>query len=226
MTLYYTIVFALLMFEMALFLFFIIPLPHNPRRVIFTFISENKVVAQIQYWLKITFIFIIVLFVDSVNRVYRVQVELHDTMERAAKSGGTYVASFPQRNLGCQKLTLALPSSVVLGHERTEVQARKFYAQRNMYLCGFTLFLSLILNRTYVMIKDIIRLEERIRAYDSDKNLTVKPSDEVTALKKQLAAKDQDLQTLKKQSEQLHKSYNDLSDQYESNQVKESKKEK
>ncbi|ATY59485.1 BAP31 domain [Cordyceps militaris] len=218
MTLYYTIVFALLMFEMALFLFFIIPLPHNPRRVIFTFISENKVVAQIQYWLKITFIFIIVLFVDSVNRVYRVQVELHDTMERAAKSGGT--------NLGCQKLTLALPSSVVLGHERTEVQARKFYAQRNMYLCGFTLFLSLILNRTYVMIKDIIRLEERIRAYDSDKNLTVKPSDEVTALKKQLAAKDQDLQTLKKQSEQLHKSYNDLSDQYESNQVKESKKEK
>lgn len=204
MTLYYTIVFALLMFEMALFLFFIIPLPHNPRRVIFTFISENKVVAQIQYWLKITFIFIIVLFVDSVNRVYRVQVELHDTMERAAKSGGT----------------------VVLGHERTEVQARKFYAQRNMYLCGFTLFLSLILNRTYVMIKDIIRLEERIRAYDSDKNLTVKPSDEVTALKKQLAAKDQDLQTLKKQSEQLHKSYNELSDQYESNQVKESKKEK
>jgi hypothetical protein len=34
-----------------------------------------------------------------------------------------------------------------------EVQARKFYSQRNMYLCGFTLFLSLILNRTYMMVR-------------------------------------------------------------------------
>ncbi|KAM3431927.1 hypothetical protein MY4824_006835 [Beauveria thailandica] len=204
MTLYYTLVFALLMFEMALFMFLIVPLPHNARRAILTFVSENKTIGQIQYWLKITFVFILVLFVDSVNRVYRVQMELADSMEQAARGGGT----------------------VVLGHERTEVQARKFYAQRNMYLCGFTLFLSLILNRTYVMIKDIIRLEERVRAYDSDKNLTVKPSDEVAALKKQLAAKEQDLQTLKKQSEQLHKSYNDLGDQYEATQAKEAKKDK
>lgn len=32
--------------------------------------------AKIQYWLKITFIFILILFIDSVNRVYRVQLEL------------------------------------------------------------------------------------------------------------------------------------------------------
>ena len=44
-----------------------------------------------------------------------------------------------------------------MGHERMEVQARKFYSQRNMYLCGFTLFLSLILNRTYIMILDVLR---------------------------------------------------------------------
>lgn len=47
---------------------------------------------------------------------------------------------------------LKVSRSVVLGHERMEVQARKFYSQRNMYLCGFTLFLSLILNRTYMMV--------------------------------------------------------------------------
>ena len=46
-----------------------------------------------------------------------------------------------------------LPSrATVVGSERMEVQARKFYSQRNMYLCGFTLFLSLILNRTYMMV--------------------------------------------------------------------------
>ncbi|KAJ2979598.1 hypothetical protein NQ176_g3158 [Zarea fungicola] len=204
MTLYYSIVFALLMFEMALFMFLIVPLPLNIRRTIFTFISENKFIAKVQHWLKITFIFILILFLDSVNRVYRVQMELADSMKDAARGGGT----------------------VVLGHERTEVQARKFYAQRNMYLCGFTLFLSLILNRTYVMIKDIISLEEKVRAYESNKNTATKPSDEVTALKKQLELKDQDLQNLKKQSQQLHQSYNDLSDKYDATQASEGKKDK
>ena len=37
--------------------------------------------------MKITFIFILILFIDSVNRVYRVQVELAD----ANKNQGGYV---------------------------------------------------------------------------------------------------------------------------------------
>lgn len=64
------------------------------------------------------------------------------------------------------------PHSAVMGHERLEVQARKFYSQRNMYLCGFTLFLSLILNRTYVMIIEVMRLEDRVRAYEGTKGDT------------------------------------------------------
>src|SRR5690349_22379097 len=61
--------------------------------------------------------------------------------------------------------------SAVMGHERLEVQARKFYSQRNMYLCGFTLFLSLILNRTYIMILEVLRLEERVKMYEgTEKN--------------------------------------------------------
>lgn len=39
-----------------------------------------------QYWLKITFIFILILFIDSVNRVYRVQVELAAATENAGNS--------------------------------------------------------------------------------------------------------------------------------------------
>lgn len=48
---------------------------------------------------------------DSVNRVYRVQRELTDF----ANQGGRGQAS-------------------VMGSERSEVQARKFYSQRNMYV--------------------------------------------------------------------------------------------
>ncbi|KAF4125159.1 B-cell receptor-associated protein 31-like [Geosmithia morbida] len=182
MTLYFSLVFFLLVAEMALFMLLIVPLPFTAKRKIFTFVSESPVVAKIQYWMKICFVFILILFIDSVNRVYRVQLELVAASEAA----------------------------------------RKFYSQRNMYLCGFTLFLSLILNRTYVMILEVMRLEDRIRSYEGTKDDTKQSEKlavagepgEIAALKKELKKKDQDLATLKKQSEQLHESYNELSDKY------------
>ncbi|KAI3395092.1 hypothetical protein diail_1772 [Diaporthe ilicicola] len=194
MTLYYTLVFMLLMAEMALFMFLIIPMPFSLKRRVFTFISENPIVAKLQYGLKITFIFILILFIDSVNRVYRVQVELASVTENNAQA--------------------------IMGHERLEVQARKFYSQRNMYLCGFTLFLSLILNRTYIMILDVLRLEEKLKQYEgTDKNTkqSQKLSEaggagEIAGLKRQLAKKDQDIETLKKQASGLHREYNELAE--------------
>lgn len=100
-----------------------------------------------------------------------------------------------------------------------EVQARKFYSQRNMYLCGFTLFLSLILNRTYVMILDTLRLEEEVKSIQGDpkakKGTSLKDiggAGEVGSLKEQLAAKDRDMETLKKQVENMQKEYNNMGD--------------
>jgi len=108
-----------------------------------------------------------------------------------------------------------------------EVQARKFYSQRNMYLCGFTLFLSLILNRTYTMILDVLRLEEKLKKYegsskvggkDSEKLANAGNAGEIGRLKNELAAKDRDLETLKKQSAGLSKEYSDLSDKFATTQ--------
>ncbi|KAI4184231.1 MAG: hypothetical protein L6R41_004890 [Letrouitia leprolyta] len=199
MTLYYSLVFALLVLEMGIFMLLIVPLPYTMKRKLFTFISENPLVAKLQYGMKITFIFILILFVDSVNRVYRVQVELSN-----AKNQGGAAAS-------------------VAGSERMEVQARKFYSQRNMYLCGFTLFLSLILNRTYVMILDTLRLEEKVKQYEGDPKASGKQSEklanaggagEIGKLKNQLAQKDRELEAMKKQSEGLSREYNNLGDQF------------
>ena len=103
-----------------------------------------------------------------------------------------------------------------------EVQARKFYSQRNMYLCGFTLFLSLILNRTYVMILDVLRLEQEVKDLKGEKPGSDKTASklgeagglgEISQLKKQLAQKDRDIETLKKQSQGLSNEYNRLGDQ-------------
>lgn len=103
-----------------------------------------------------------------------------------------------------------------------EVQARKFYSQRNMYLCGFTLFLSLILNRTYVMILDVLRLEQEVQELKGKKPSNDKTGTklgeagelgEIGRLRKQLAEKDRDIETLKKQSKGLSNEYNRLGDQ-------------
>ena len=124
------------------------------------------------------------------------------------------------------KLTSFYRRAVVMGgSERMEVQARKFYSQRNMYLCGFTLFLSLILNRTYMMILDVLRLEEKVKRYEGDAATKGKDSvslvnagsaGEIGNLKEQLAEKDRDMETLKKQSEGLSREYSSLSDKYNS----------
>ncbi|TQB69289.1 hypothetical protein MPDQ_002086 [Monascus purpureus] len=196
MTLYYTLVFVLLVFEMAVFLGLIIPLPFAARRKLFNFISESPI---------ITFIFILILFIDSVNRVYRVQLDVA-ALHREGGSAGRAAA---------------------IGTDRAEIQARKFYSQRNMYLCGFTLFLSLILNRTYILMLDVLRLEDKVKTLEGSKKAGVKDASEISSLKKQLEAKDEniaalkkelekknvDIETLKKQSEGLAAEYNKLGDQ-------------
>lgn len=100
------------------------------------------------------------------------------------------------------------------------MQARKFYSQRNMYLCGFTLFLSLILNRTYLMILDVLRLEEenkRFKGEISNKGESglgqAGDLGEIGRLKNKLAEKERDIETLKKQSQGLTNEYNRLGDQ-------------
>jgi len=201
MTLYYSLVFLLLVFEMVVFMGLIIPMPFTIKRKIFNFISESPIVAKLQYGMKITFIFILILFLDSVNRVYRVQVEL----AAYSKDGG-----------GAGRRAAAL------GSERMEVQARKFYSQRNMYLCGFTLFLSLILNRTYMMILDVLRLEEKVKMYEGDKKATGKDADklsqageagEIGRLKREIQKRDKDIEAMKKQTEGLQKEYGRMGDQ-------------
>ncbi|EAA35766.1 hypothetical protein GE21DRAFT_784 [Neurospora crassa] len=199
MTLYYSLVFMLLVAEMSIFMLLIVPLPFTIRRRLFTFISENPIIAKLQYGLKITFIFILILFIDSVNRVYRVQVELAAATD--ASKGN---------------------AAAIMGHERLEVQARKFYSQRNMYLCGFTLFLSLILNRTYIMILEVLRLEEKLKKFEgtdkdtkqSEKLAMAGDPGEISRLKREIQLRDQDIETLKKQSASLHREYDELAEKY------------
>lgn len=73
------------------------------------------------------------------------------------------------------------------------------------------------------MILDVLRLEEKVKKYEGDPKASGKESEklsnagnagEIGRLKKELAEKERDLETMKKQSEGLSREYNDLSDKY------------
>ncbi|PWN48655.1 B-cell receptor-associated 31-like protein [Violaceomyces palustris] len=177
MTLYYSIVFALLVFEMALFLLLIVPLPFTWRRKLFQFLATNPLVAKAQYALKITFIFVAILFVDAVQRMYKVMTEGETAKDRR----------------GVQDV-----------RTETNYAARKFYSQRNMYLTGFTLFLSLILSRTYSLILDLINTQEELVALKKGAK-PISPSVEQKYKN--------EIEILKKQANQQQQEYNRLSDE-------------
>lgn len=91
-----------------------------------------------------------------------------------------------------------------------------------MYLCGFTLFLSLILNRTYTLILDVLRLEEEVRGLKGDPAVGGKDSEklanaggpgEIGRLKKELEQARKDVETMKKQHEGFQREYNRLGDE-------------
>ena len=81
-----------------------------------------------------------------------------------------------------------------------------------MYLCGFTLFLTLILTRTYSLVSELVLTKDKLDSMKANGELSEgSDSSEVAQLKKQLASKDQDLETLKEQAQGLSNDYESVS---------------
>lgn len=166
----YALVFSLLVFEMAVFCLFVLPLPLAMKRQLFIFLNTSPIIAKLQYGLKITFIFILVLFVDSVNRVFKVSDDAGN-----------------QVDVGMRE------------QYRSDMQARKFYSQRNMYLTGFTLFLSLIINRVFVLTNETIKLQDKIGNMQVSSDGAVKAkayTEEIDQLKSKLSKRNDEFDEL------------------------------
>ncbi|KAF8654762.1 hypothetical protein AX16_003417 [Volvariella volvacea WC 439] len=183
MTVYYHLTFLLLASEMVTFCLLVAPLPSSFRKTIFGFLRASPIVAKIVYVLKISFIFVAILFIDALQRMFKITAELQQ-----AKSAHQAPDARVEANIA----------------------ARKFYAQRNVYLTGFCLFLSLVLARTFAIMIDLVETKEKYKKLEKQTST----NEEVKTLKEQLAAKDRDLETLKKQAKQLGDEYNRLGDKY------------
>ncbi|KAH8822679.1 B-cell receptor-associated protein 31-like-domain-containing protein [Flagelloscypha sp. PMI_526] len=185
MTIYYSLTFLLLAAEMVTFCLLVLPLPYKIKKNLFTFLSTSPIVAKVAYGLKISFIFVAILFVDAVQRMFRVTAEVD-----AAKQN---------------------PSGDI--RAENNMAARKFYAQRNVYLTGFCLFLSLVLTRTFYIVLDLLHVQEQYAILKKEAT----GAEDIDALKKKIASlesKERDFETLKKQAKQQSVEYNRLADEF------------
>ncbi|KLO18743.1 endoplasmic reticulum protein [Schizopora paradoxa] len=194
MTLHYSLTFMLLAAEMATFVFVVAPLPYAVRRKVFTFLSESYIVSKLAYGLKISFIFVGVLFLDAMQRMYRISAEAE-----IAKQGGT--------------------TPIHDARAEASFAARKFYAQRNVYLTGFCLFLSLILARTFYIILDFIHTQDSYLKLQKEMKDGGKgdQTKQIAELKAELAAakaKARDFEVLRKQAQQQQTEYDRLATEY------------
>ncbi|KAG2757778.1 B-cell receptor-associated 31-like protein [Suillus brevipes Sb2] len=193
MTIYYSLTFLLLAAEMITFCLLVAPLPFSVRKKLFRFLSESPIIAKVAYGLKISFIFVGILFLDALQRMFRVTAETE-----MAKTGGQGMHDV---------------------RTETNFAARKFYAQRNTYLTGFCLFLSLVLTRTFSIILDLIHTQEEYAKLKKVVGAGAKgdQSKQIEELKKKLAAseaKDRDFATLKKQAAQQAAEFDRLASKY------------
>jgi len=198
MTIYYSLTFLLLAAEMVTFCVLVSPLPYAVRKKLFTFLSTSPIVAKIAYGLKISFIFVAILFADALQRMFRVTAE--SDMAKSHPHGMSDV------------------------RVDTNIAARKFYSQRNTYLTGFCLFLSLVLTRTFYIMLDLIHTQEEYAKLKKEKEAgsgkNSQPQDaakQIAELKKQLAAheaKERDFETLKKQAASQAAEFDRLATKY------------
>ncbi|SCU77731.1 LAMI_0A02146g1_1 [Lachancea mirantina] len=163
MTLYYTLIFGVLVAEMTMFILLMLPVPSKYRRPVTLALVKPFEQPQIQVAVKCVLVFILLLFVDTINRVYKIESELNVNPVAAS------------------------------GSDRAEVLSRKFYAQRNMYLTGITLFLTFTVFRTFHLVSELLTSKEVYRADPADKN----------QIKKEIAGIDAEIASLKERAESL-----------------------
>ncbi|KAF9924264.1 hypothetical protein BGZ65_008439 [Modicella reniformis] len=111
------------------------------------------------------------------------------------------------------------------GHvNESGVAARRFHSQRNMYLTGFTLFLSLILNRTFFLILDLLASEEKVEVIKKQASQQSKEYERVLTSETVLMQELKDLTNIIANHPEALRDYEDLKKQQDEKKTLEDKK--
>ncbi|ORZ41535.1 B-cell receptor-associated protein 31-like-domain-containing protein [Catenaria anguillulae PL171] len=177
------------------------------RKHVVKFVSTSWLFEQLFYYLRWSIIGVAVLFADSLQRSYSIQADIR--AHKLAVQDGDHHHH------------LHADADAVL-------KSKLFYAQRNMYITGFTMLLAIVLNRVFNLQKEVMKYKERSsvvtkQAENNSKTLgdlmddKTKAETEVKELKAKLAALEKaakDAEVVKKQANSNYSQYMELSDKH------------
>ncbi|CCF59361.1 hypothetical protein KAFR_0G03290 [Kazachstania africana CBS 2517] len=109
MSLYYSLIFAILVFEVVLFAILALPIPTKYRKPITLVLIKPFQNSTIQISIKCILGFIALLFVDAINKVYNINLELNSELNPNSEKIEILSRKFlQQRNLYLTGITLFL----------------------------------------------------------------------------------------------------------------------
>lgn len=140
MTIHYTLIFAFLLLEIAVYIILILPLPIKLRKTLLHWLTISDFAQKLSTIQTYLLFMVGIFFLDSLKTSINLKQEEENAHNSEIESGHHH---HHDSILQDQKLHL-----------------RRFYAERNAYLTGFTLFVSLALNRIVVLLKNLCNKEE------------------------------------------------------------------
>ena len=165
---------------MVTFCLLVAPIPYGLKKRLFTFLTESKIVAKVAYGLKISFMCVLhapysaELFTHyfhvlsfSVSWRFSSPTRSNECSASPPRQTSQSTARCPiyertqesqPRNSSTFQTAGGPYHSGALSAALTDVIFNS--AQRNVYLTGFCLFLSLVLTRTFYIILDLIHTQE------------------------------------------------------------------
>ncbi|KXS12654.1 B-cell receptor-associated 31-like protein [Gonapodya prolifera JEL478] len=195
MALHYDLCFLLLVAEMIFLGLLLLPWPNAARKGILKALDKNPVVETISQTLRVLFLFVLILFVDSVRGILKEtppSLDPHHTehhqMQKFASQRNFYLTGFTLFLYPVTSRLVSLLIQVSLSESNAET-LRKQAAGNQQHLQQF--------------IDDAAKLPE---------------------VQKELEKAKTDLAAMKKQSENLQKAYHDLSDLHNSSSSSSNKK--
>ncbi|XBW37100.1 hypothetical protein QEN19_002680 [Hanseniaspora menglaensis] len=187
MSIYLAFIYSLLISEMILFLVLIFPLPNKLHKIKKHFISALDYIAYKNETTKIVsrsiFVFILLMFIDSIKKLDNISIT-----SVMSKANDIYGQQNFANEFGSGQL-----ESIKASINKSEYYREKFFAQRNMYLTGFTLFLCFMILRT-------IQITNELLSGLSKQSESTKPTGSLTEeeLKKKIAEYEEKIDSLSK----------------------------
>lgn len=176
MSLYFTLLFGLLMSEMAFLVFIVLPLPNKIRKLVYRI--WNKIISKQEYMTIGCILWVIVglLFVDSFKRA-NIPINLPGHPSGGSENLDTLKSSDPVTSI--------------------QVFATRAYNQRNVYISGFILYFMIVIPSIMTLIKRLIKYQDLL-----DKKNKIQDKEE----RQNLITGDKDLDELRNQLRQRNTS--------------------